>query len=85
MSTVMASQARGQGVEDFLPSRCQDLHWQLEPEGIQGFEAQKLEALSKYESQIIMLGGIDMFERVLAHYYRFFGGAEPYWVAREPD
>jgi LmbE family N-acetylglucosaminyl deacetylase len=81
ISTVMAAQARGKAVEEYLPERCQGLRWTLEPEGIGGFEDKKLEAMSRYESQIRELGGMGMFEAVMLGYHQFFGGAEPYWVA----
>lgn len=79
VSTVMASQARGMAVEKYLPERCQGLQWTMKGEQIERFEDKKLEAMSKYETQIRALGGMGMFERVIRHYHHLFGGAEPYW------
>jgi hypothetical protein len=48
---------------------------------IERFEDKKLEAMSKYKTQIRALGGMGMFERVIRRYHHLFGGAEPYWRA----
>jgi serpin B len=84
ISTVMAAQARGRAVEEYLPERCRSLRWTMVPEQVAEFEDKKLESMSKYETQVRMLGGMGMFERLTRRYHRFFGGAEPYWVARQP-
>jgi LmbE family N-acetylglucosaminyl deacetylase len=82
ISNVMALQARGRPVLEYLPEPYGGLQWSVRTESIQGFEEKKLEALSKYESQVRILGGLSPWAKVLRRYHRFWGGAEPYWRAR---
>jgi LmbE family N-acetylglucosaminyl deacetylase len=83
IATIMGALARGRVVEDYLPEQGQDLQWAVEPERIEGFEGKKLEAMSKYETQVRELGGMGMFERLSRHYHQYWGEAEPYWVVRQ--
>ena len=81
ISNLMASQSRGGAILEFLPAHYRHLQWTVRIEAIQNFEAQKLDALSKYESQVKAFGGTTMFTKIIRHYHRFWGNAEPYWVA----
>ena len=81
ISNLMASQGKGRAVLEFLPPHYRRLQWTVRLEAIQNFEDQKLDALSAYESQVKALGGAPMFARIIRHYHRFWGNAEPYWVA----
>jgi LmbE family N-acetylglucosaminyl deacetylase len=82
MSNIMASQARGKPVYEYLPEEYRNVKWTVKPESIQGYEGIKLKSMSKYKSQYEMLGGDRMFGRILAQYHKFWGGAEPYWYAQ---
>ena len=83
MSNVMAAQARGRPVYEYLPAECRDLLWTLKPESIQGFEDIKLRAMAKYISQFEMLGGVGMFGKIIGQYHKYWGGAEPYWFGKK--
>ena len=83
MSNIMASQARGRPVYEYLPEEYRNIHWAVKSESIHGYEEMKLGAMSKYRSQYDMLGGERMFGRILDQYHKYWGGAEPYWYAQE--
>jgi LmbE family N-acetylglucosaminyl deacetylase len=83
MSNIMASQARGRPVYEYLPEEYRNLEWTFKPESIQGYEEIKLKSMSKYKSQFDMLGGQKMFGKILDQYHKYWGGAEPYWYPRK--
>jgi LmbE family N-acetylglucosaminyl deacetylase len=82
ISNIMASQARGRPVYEYLPKEYQNIKWTVKPESIHGYEETKSVAMSKYKSQYDMLGGQRMFGRILSRYHQYWGGAEPYWHAQ---
>jgi LmbE family N-acetylglucosaminyl deacetylase len=82
MSNIMASQARGRPVYEYLPEKYRNVQWTVKPELIKGYEGMKLTSMSKYKSQYEMLGGDRMFGRILKQYHKYWGGAEPYWYVQ---
>lgn len=85
MSNIMAVQAKGRPVDEYLPDECRNIQWTVKPESIRGYEEAKLKSMSKYKTQYDMLGGEKMFGRILEQYHKYWGGAEPYWYAHMPN
>lgn len=80
-SNRMAAHIKGKPLMEYLPQHYQNLKWSVKVKPIHGFEGKKLSAISKYKTQVKVLGGITMLSRLIRSYHRFWGDAEPYWVA----
>jgi LmbE family N-acetylglucosaminyl deacetylase len=81
MVGFMAFASKGPGVERYLPdSMAAPGSWRVEPQSIESeHAARKIEAISRYPSQVEALGGLPDWERAIARYHAFWGGAEPRW------
>ncbi|MHB1254047.1 MAG: PIG-L deacetylase family protein [Candidatus Humimicrobiaceae bacterium] len=75
------SQARGLNLLDYLPEEYKKLEWSLSAESIETFINKKIEAVSKYTTQVKQMGGIKLLSRFINRLYLFWGNAEPYWTA----
>ncbi len=82
MSLAMALFRGGPPIESFLRVKGVQVSWELSPVDIHDFEAQKLDAVFRYESQVGLMGGPDRLGRVFRHQHALWGGAEPRWRAK---
>jgi LmbE family N-acetylglucosaminyl deacetylase len=78
--TLLSWMRRGPPVEHHLPSVARALDWRSEVLGVEPFEAQKLDAVAAYRSQIELLGGAKAWGALLRRYHRNWRG-EPIWRA----
>lgn len=78
---IISSHTSGLSLNDYLPNEYSNLEWSIKTESIEGFIDKKIEAAAKYETQLKQFGGIKLFSKLLRHYHKFWGDAEPYWVA----
>ncbi len=80
ISRTISRNIRGRSMRDYIPDELRNLPWDFGVESLVGHTEIKLEAFSRYKSQVQALGGKWMLWRGLGKYHRFWRG-EPYWTA----
>lgn len=76
---TIAAARRGPPIEQLLAPAWRDAGWRVDPQPLGELAARKLDAITRYATQLRAFGGRRGIARALAAYHRWWGDAEPLW------
>ena len=83
MGTVMAKAASKTDYRTYIPEELHSNNWQKDSVNISDDFEQKMQALSKYESQISQFGGMKKLRKLFRKYHDNWNNCEVYWQIKQ--
>jgi len=79
MGRVMSRSASGSDIKTCMPENLHNVSWKVDSICIETTFKKKMEALSKYESQMNQFGKMKRVSKVFVKYHEYWKNCEPYW------